>query len=279
MYRGDQGEVIRLPYHHFSIVMNQARQTCMLAASNADYNEDQRDERPRKAFGGEDWRLDPRVPAELQIEDKEFYRPAGRIDRGHIVRREDNCWGASRLEREYANADSYHWTNCTPQHEAFNQERARKPEYKEVVGLWGALESHLVRQLNAVGRRATIFAGPILAHDDPGRDFGSGHFQYPTRFWKVVCVARQERGAAKLYVYGFILDQGDVIRRFGIERIDVGAFAAHQRSLAAIQDETGLRFAPEILAGDVMSGESEPHGLEGSGSIRGIPAGGEADEA
>jgi endonuclease G, mitochondrial len=261
--------VVELRYHHFSIAMNEKRRLCMWAASNADYTEGMRDERPRDAFGGEDWREDPRLPSELQILNEEFYGPATNVDRGHVVRRDDNCWGETRLEREYANADSYHWTNCTPQHEAFNQERPKGAQYKDIQGLWGGLESHLVRQLKAVGNRASQFAGPVLDNgNDPHRDFGSGDIQYPTRFWKIIAVVGVENQHPRLYVYGFLLDQSDVIGKFKLEeRIELGKFAAQARPLTEIEALTGLTFAKIFHDHDEIAG----HGaipLDGSESLR-----------
>lgn len=255
MYRDHDGAVLALPYHHFSIAMNETRRMCMWAASNADYSAAVRDDRPRAAFGGEDWRLDPRLPEELQIQNDEFYGPARRIDRGHVVRRDDNCWGATPLEIEYANADSYHWSNCTPQHEAFNQEHAQKAEYKGVVGIWGGLESLIAKALEKHDFKATIFAGPVLDNqNDPRADLGGGEIQYPTRFWKIIAIAAEPGAASAATAYGFVLDQGDVLARFGIEAIDVSPFKAHQYPVAEIEALTGLRFAQPLHDGDVLRG-------------------------
>jgi len=259
MYRDADGEVVVLPYHHFSLAMNATRRMCMWTASNMDYSADKRDDRPRKALGGEDWQPDPRIPAPLQIVDADFYLPATAIDRGHIVRREDNCWGETDLDREYANADTYHWTNCTPQATAFNQENPSGERYRGLglKGIWGALESYLQKQLKPVGNRATLFAGPVLDNQrDPNRDFGRGGVQYPMQFWKVVVVVREEGGVSTPYAYGFILDQGDVLARFGLERIDVGRFAANQHPISEIEALAGVRFDPAIHQADVMRGQA-----------------------
>jgi endonuclease G len=80
-----------VPYHHYSLVMNKKRRMVMWTASNVDYNEKFRDERTREDFGSGAWRLDPRIPAKYQIQAAEFYDPATLVDKGHIVRRDDNC--------------------------------------------------------------------------------------------------------------------------------------------------------------------------------------------
>ena len=102
----------------------------------------------RKEYGGENWRLDPRVALAapgLQIEDADFYAPAKKIDRGHIVRREDGAWGSTSREAEFGNSDTYHWTNCTPQSEAFNQSGKS--------GIWGQFEEHIQNEVKAEGGR------------------------------------------------------------------------------------------------------------------------------
>ncbi|MBP8018684.1 MAG: DNA/RNA non-specific endonuclease [Hylemonella sp.] len=144
-------EPIVLKYHHYSLAFNRVHNMCMWTASNVDYSDTARqDTRKRADLGGENWALDPRVPADLQLKDRDIYGPGKRIDRGHIVRREDNCWGAPGMETAFANADSYHWTNCTPQHEAFNQENpkdnyTKQALYTGVKGIWGEFESVVQR--------------------------------------------------------------------------------------------------------------------------------------
>ena len=82
----DSGDLWVIPYYHFSLVMNRERRLLVWAASNVDYSKSARKyTKTRKEYGGEDWRLDPRVALEapgLQIEDADFYAPAKKIDRG-----------------------------------------------------------------------------------------------------------------------------------------------------------------------------------------------------
>ena len=59
------------------------------------------------------------------------------LDRGHLVRRLDPAWGESKALAKIANDDTFHFTNCTPQHENFNQSR--------LAGLWGQLENAVKR--------------------------------------------------------------------------------------------------------------------------------------
>ncbi|MGF2043771.1 DNA/RNA non-specific endonuclease, partial [Staphylococcus aureus] len=64
----------------------------MWSASNVDYSDALRDTRNRTELGNGAWRLDKRIPALYQIQAHEFYDPATLVDKGHIVRRDDNCW-------------------------------------------------------------------------------------------------------------------------------------------------------------------------------------------
>ncbi len=233
-----------LNYHHYSLVMNKKRRLMMWSASNVDYNADKRSTKDRAAFGSEDWTVDPRIPAKFQITDSEFYKPATKVDRGHIIRRDDNCWGDSELEIEYANADSYHWTNCTPQHELFNRDVAG---YK---GLWGMVENEIVTQLKLVDKRATLFAGPILDNEnDPVATFNEVQIQYPLKFWKIVVANDADEGPVS---YGFILDQSNVVNKFGLETLDFSRFKKYQVTIQKITELTGVVFDRKLYDTDIL---------------------------
>lgn len=277
LLRGDDGNPLILKYHHFELVMNKKRRLQMWSAVNVDYAADRKVEGDRESWGRDKWIPDPRIPGNVQIFDAEFYKPAGNIDRGHVVRREDNEWGDSALEIEFANSDTFHWTNCTPQHEAFNQATPGKTDktYRGMEGIWGAFENYVQNSRKGDDTRACILAGPILADDDPGADFGMGTIQYPIRFFKVVCVAEKAPDGAKaLRVFGFILSQQDVVDRFGIERFGPGRFQRHQVPLTEIEAAAGLEFDAVLHEADVMSGQ-QGRRISSNADIQGIdPAAG-----
>lgn len=252
MYAVD-GEIVILPYHHYSLAMNRARRLQMWSAANVDYDPALRQQAGRASFGTDRWIGDPRIPAAVQLSDPEFYGPAGQIDRGHIVRREDSAWGADPVTLEFANSDTFHWTNCTPQHAAFNRESPPSGQYGGQKGLWGAFEGYVQKQLRDGDTRACILAGPVLAAGDPVADFGAGPIAYPIDFWKVVVVAAAaEGGAAALRVFGFVLSQKDVVDRFGIE-FTPGQYARYQRPLPEIAAMSGVVFAPVLVAADTAA--------------------------
>jgi len=246
MYKED-GAVVVLRYHHYSLAMNKARRLQMWSAVNVDYDPAVRSVKGRQSFGTDRWIGDPRIPAAVQIMDPDFYGPAGQIDRGHIVRREDNAWGATPEALEFANSDTFHWTNCTPQHAAFNRASPPSKQYGETKGLWGGFESYIQQQLLHGDTKACILAGPMLLEDDPKADFGSGMIQYPIVFWKVVVVA--EAGTRK--AYGFVLSQKDVVDKFGIE-FAVGQYGRYQKTLAEIEVQAGIKFDPILHDADTM---------------------------
>ena len=243
------GEAWVIPYYHYSLVMNADRRLVAWAACNVDYSTAARKfTKTRKQYGGENWRLDPRVSiqaAGIQLEDAHFYAPAKKIDRGHIVRREDGAWGKTAKEAEFGNSDTYHWTNCTPQSEGFNQ--------SALQGIWGQFEDHIQDQVKAEGGRMSVFAGPVLNPDDPEHGYEDGAtIQVPMEFWKVVACVSQENGQAVKLAYGFVFDQTEPVQRLGYERMNMTDYEIYQMPLTEITKKTGVVFDPTLLAADVL---------------------------
>lgn len=182
--------------------------------------------------------------------------------RGHLVRRDDSCWAplingqSDSIGIEYANADTFHWTNCTPQHEAFNRDL---PPYTG-IGKWGILENAIKNQLDNndpnedYGQRACVFAGPVFDEHDPEYM----DIQYPLQFWKVFAI--NSKSAGKL-VYGFLLSQKDKVDQMGVEKEGRPRFnrkvQAMQASLRSIEDLTGVRFDRSLHEVDVMAGNDD----------------------
>jgi len=167
----------------------------------------------------------------------------------------------------FANSDSFHWTNCTPQHEQFNREMF------EFEGLWGGLENHIQKQAKNVGNRLSVFAGPILNNrGDIAHDFGAGEVQVPRKFWKIVFVAEDaETESATLKAYGFILDQSEAIDEFGIEKFSQGRFKVFQESLETISAESGVLFDDSLHRADTSGHtphEARPRPLQSLEQVR-----------
>ncbi len=83
--------------------------------------------------------------------------------------------GATLAEALAANSDSFYFTNISPQRAGFNQSGRG--------GVWGLLENAVLALDGLEDRRLSVFAGPVLAADDPTyRD----DVQLPREFWKIV---------------------------------------------------------------------------------------------
>jgi endonuclease G len=197
-----------LKYHKFSVVMHKRRRLALFTAATTDWRPDQR--RPngkkptRKELTGlsdhqaEQWVTDPRIPDAHQLPDIFYTKDGGAFDKGHLVRRDDVCWGDSLEDIQMANGDTYHTTNCTPQVAGFNQ--AAKG-----IDNWGDLENLVQAETKA--EKAVLFSGPVLASDDPefdGRDVhGQVRLRIPRAFWKIVVVNGDDGPEA----FGFVLEQ------------------------------------------------------------------------
>lgn len=248
-------EPLILKYYHYSLIMNTAFRLQQFSAVNVNYDPTLKTTRERDEFGdeGNSWRPDPRIPTEFQLTNEEFYKPATQVDRGHMVRRDDSCYGNTEMEIEYANSDTFHWTNCTPQHEGFNQSRQ--------FGLWGLLENAVKDGLSGEDTKASIFAGPVLI-EDPDRIYNGIHF--PVKFWKVIATME----AGKLLAYGFMLDQSKVIDQRGLEaKFDFSQFVNRQMRLTKIQEEADVVFPEVLLDADIfvqadMEGDENEIGSE-----------------
>lgn len=214
-----------LNYHGYSLVMHKARRLALYSAANVDFSG--RFELPRPA---DVWRQDPRIPSSAQLTN--FYYENNQFDRGHLTRREDMEYGGSRLAALTSAADTCHWTNCTPQHSKFNQNKE----------LWQGIERHIFEDAIKLDRfRAQVITGPILEESDPVWD-RYPKIQYPVRFWKVVA-AITSKGA--LFATAYILDQSGVIDEFGIEaarEVPFDAYKTFQVRIDEVERLTGLSF-------------------------------------
>lgn len=220
-----RGDVVRaggadvIDYTHFSVCLSRRRRLARWVAWNVDGAAG-----VDLARTGLRFRLDPRVPADCQVGD-ELYAD-NRIDRGHLARRRDLCWG-SRAEAQRANADSFFFTNITPQVDDFNQSRRS--------GVWGLLEDALFEAVAVEQRRISVFAGPVLADTD----VAYRSVQLPREHWKVICYV----DAGALEARAFLLSQG----LDHLEGIDLSRFRTYQVALSLLTARTGVRFDPALV--------------------------------
>jgi len=214
-----------LDYHNYSLVMHHKRRLAIYTAANVDFAG--RYDLPRPS---DVWREDPRIPAEAQLTN--FYYAGNKFDRGHLTRREDLEYGKTYQEALASAADTCHWTNCTPQHERFNQNKE----------LWQGIERHVYENaIRASSFKAQVLTGPILEEDDPVWD-RFPKIMYPVRFWKVVAAVN---ASGKLFATAFILDQSETIGRFGIEaavEVPFAPYKTFQVPIAEVERLTTLTF-------------------------------------
>jgi endonuclease G len=203
-----------LPYTHFSIVMNRRRQLAYYTVVNIDGSQSEDLSR-----GNDKWYFDSRIAESEQIGEALYRRNA--LDRGHLVRRLDPVWGS---QASRANDDTFHFTNCSPQHGKFNQGQ----------DLWQGLENYILENADARNRKVTVFTGPVMDDQDP---IYRG-VRLPLAFWKIIAYVKAD---GTLATAAYMLEQGKLVQdmlRFeaafepGVYRVE----------LAHIKERTALEF-------------------------------------
>ena len=214
---GTHDNVLR--YTNFSTIQSASRRLPLIAAVNIDGAQSKRLRRQG------DWRLDGRLKPEHQI-GNELYRK-NPLDRGHMVRRRDPGWG---MGAQQAEIDTFHYTNCAPQHKDLNQRD------------WVGLEDYILEAAETEGFRATVFTGPIFRSSDKrlSSQIGAQDIQIPEEFWKIAVIVNEKIGS--LSATGYVLSHGPFIRDL-VEGVFVyGSYRTYQVQIARIEAETGLMF-------------------------------------
>ncbi len=206
-----------LPYYHFSVVMNKRRKVAFYTAGCVSGELSKRFDLGKRE--GDAWIQDERIGADEQTGARNYRNAL--IDKGHLTRRLDNAWGDTFDATLMANNDTFHYTNCSPQHAQFNRNRET----------WQGLENYVLDKL-AKDRRLLVFNGPIFRDDDPVLD----GVQVPMDFWKIVVFCRD---GGQVTAGGFRVPQGDLIRDLLNESFQPAQF---QVNIAWIISESGLDF-------------------------------------
>jgi endonuclease G len=215
----DAGPV--LPYHHFSLVVSKARKVARFTAVNIDGATEQRIKRDPDR-----WSFDPRIPSEYQMGEAIYV--GNKLDRGHLVRRLDPAWGEIA---KAANDDTFHFTNCSPQHADFNRNAT----------LWAGLEDYILDHADNDQFKVCVFSGPILADADP--EYRG--VKLPLQFWKVVVMAKTPgllSATAYLLSQESLIDAGLEVAPVAAEEFDFGAYGTFQVQVSKIEQLTGLDF-------------------------------------
>jgi endonuclease G len=229
-----------LPYHHFSVAMNKERRLAFFTAVNIEGSTSFRLKRETDR-----WSLDPRIPETEQTGEEVYVDNP--LDRGHLVRRLDPAWGPSSAAAKISNDDTFHFTNCSPQHQDFNQFQT----------FWAGLEDYILDNSDNLNFRVSVFSGPVFADDDdPYRGI-----RLPRQFWKVVAMVRED---GTLSATGYLLSQEALIKglEFVPEAFSYGAYRTYQVPVRRIEDLTGISFGSLVDADPLESQEVATTGRE-----------------
>jgi endonuclease G len=242
--------VRELPFTHFTVLLQPERRLAVVTGVNLDGAQLLDLDR------GDDWHLDPRVPAAEQV-GPEVYADND-LDRGHLVRRRDPVWGDAQTAAQ-ANLDSFSYVNAAPQAALFNQGEL----------LWAGLEDYILDHARANGQRLSVFTAPVLAADDPSYR----GIQVPRRFWKIAAWATEPAGGVPaLAATGYLLDQSEVLDpllQSTAEPPPLGAYLTYQVPLVDIATLTGLDLGPLLTADRMPSPVPVPAGELGPSAAAG----------
>lgn len=223
---------VELRYRHFSVLHSAAKKMPALCALNIDGGQ----MRPLKRRSIA-WGKDMRLPESIQLGGADYGDPE--IDRGHLVRRAATNWGPDDGIARQADADSFHYTVCAPQHVGLNRNSQ----------MWLGLEDYILASTATHGFRANVMAGPVFTNDDP--PLGDTGTTIPLAFWKVVSMlAQDEDEVLRLHITAYVLSQGPLIhamlarrgRSEGIEGFAFGAFRTFQVRLGDLAEMLGYDF-------------------------------------
>lgn len=228
------GPECELRYHNFSVIQSAARRLPLVTAVNIDGAQAVKLKRKGQ------WRLDGRLDKAHQI-GNELYA-SNPFDRGHMVRRRDPGWGPNA---QAAEIDTFHYTNCVPQHEDLNQKD------------WVGLEDYVLEAAETRDFRVSVLTGPVFRPTDKRlkQGIGATDVQIPEEFWKVVAMVDASTG--RLSVTGYVLSHGRMIRDL-VESVFVyGSYKTYQVRVAFIASQTGLDFGA-LTQADPMGAELPP---------------------
>lgn len=246
------GSGTELKYRNFSVLQNGARRLPLLTAVNIEGARLRR--LPRK----DSWKLDGRIDRAHQVGNVLYkHNP---LDRGHMVRRLDPCWAPDGIDDSIvlqAQADTYFYTNATPQHKDLNQRD------------WVGLEDYVLDNAEQFGFRATVFTGPVFNESDRVlRDqAGANDIAIPEEFWKVVAMRNTESGA--LTALGYVLSHGPMIANLLKAEFVLGAYETYQVPIKLIAERTGLDFG-SIVENDPLNSPDPLESLSFATSVRRI---------
>ncbi len=250
-----------LKYTHFSILMNRNKRIAIYTATNIDgetYLVVDRTTGEVKDSEGDTWYKDPRISNDY-ILDQSFYKDwSTYFDKGHLTRRSDPSWGTPD-EAEQANTDTFHFTNCSPQHFRFN----------ESATYWQGVERYVLENgllANDSKKRINVYQGPVF---NDKIDHWADSVQIPSSFFKIIVWP----AASGLKAVGIVVDQLSLLsetRKYlgqpeNLPSVNVNHWRV---AIPVIEKRTGIDFGDIIRQADTISSASQPPvGSEGARPI------------
>jgi endonuclease G, mitochondrial len=239
-----------LVYENFSVVMHRDRRIAMVTATNIEgesYIAIDRDtglpatDQPKRE--GDSWYKDTRIDESLTLTDDFYGEWSHYFDRGHLTRRNDPTWGPNARR---ANYDTFHFTNCSPQHWQFNQS----------IRFWQGIERYILEQglwETGLNKRLAVLQGPL--YDAPQPQYADD-VHIPNAFWKIVAW----KGRKGLKTVALVADQTRLLpvkRPKSTPRPDKDARADVQEFRSTVEDiakRSGLDFSG-LAAHDTAAGD------------------------
>ncbi len=203
-----------LEYVHFSVVMCRSRRLAYFTAVNIDGRKMKTIKRGRDM-----WYFDPRLRRDHQAGPELYER--NDLDMGHLVRRTDPVWGRPAAT---ANEDTFHFTNCAPQHKSLNRRT------------WLGLEDYILNNADNHDLKVSVFTGPVFRADDMTY---RGQYQLPAEFWKVVVMRRADR---TLSATAYLQTQKNLLDDLESLAFAYGPYRTYQVPVTHIEAITGLDF-------------------------------------
>lgn len=227
---------------HFTVVMNEHTRQLIYSA----YNINQSNFRPNPPGKGKrSWRNDPKIAGKHQL-DNDYYKDRttrsgvkipNPYDRGHMVMRFNNMWGADNAESDKAGKATFIYSNSSLQHENLNRDE------------WKELELEIVRKLqDDTNDRISVFTGPIYGDLDRHINLSDeDSARVPSGFFKVICYERKSTNAAdKLGVLAFAIFQDTEVLRDKKGSKQVKSNHTYQVTISEIQNWTGIKFGDRL---------------------------------
>jgi endonuclease G, mitochondrial len=200
-----------LKYTNFSVIMSKSRGLAFYTAVNIDGSKLKPLERTNDV-----WYYDPRIEKEFQYGPDLYFN--NDLDRGHLVRRLDPVWGLNFKE---ANEDTFHFSNCSPQHKNLNQKT------------WLGLEDYILRNSDLYNLKVNVFTGPIFNENDL---VYRGKYLIPSEFWKVVTIIKTDGSISST---AYLQTQNQLIENL---KFIFGEYKTYQMAITKIESLTKMNF-------------------------------------